>query len=52
MLRFQLGERRRLLSFGGRFLLIFLRVFRTQSAGLVLVKGPNPANLGSNYSVC
>ena len=52
MLRFQRGEHRRLLSIGGRFLAAYQWVLRPHSEGLGPVDGPNPANLGSNYSVC
>lgn len=45
MLRFQLGERRRLLSFDGRFLAAFHRVLRPHSEVLGPVDGPNTANL-------
>jgi hypothetical protein len=45
LLRFQLGERRRLLSFDGRFLAAFHRVLRPHSEVLGPVDGPNPANL-------
>lgn len=52
MLRFQRGEHRSLLSIGGRCLAAFHRVLRPHGEGLGPVDGPNPASIGSKYSVC